>query len=207
MQLTPALKAGKFDLARDLISRGADVNFEDEHGLTPLVYAVESGSVGAVRLLLQAGAGAQVQSGPKGTSLLHDAANHGQLEIYRLLLENGADPDPRTVDNRTPLHFAASAQFGMSMTDFLIRNGAQIDAVDNYRHTPLHYAATGLCYGNVFILARAGADKRARNDSGHTALEWMLEVLDSYRGRKGNFLTRYSYEVSSVEEIIRILSD
>ena len=56
-RLISAIKANNYDSVQILISNGADVNFKDNKGLTPLMYAVENDTNGRiVNFLLENGA-------------------------------------------------------------------------------------------------------------------------------------------------------
>jgi hypothetical protein len=72
-------------VARLLIERGADVNFN-----TPLQYAAEAGDINMVNLLIEKGADVNFIS---YGSPLSEAAKHGKNAIVELLLKKGADLD------------------------------------------------------------------------------------------------------------------
>jgi ankyrin repeat protein len=59
---------------------------------TPLAAAAAAGCVGAVRLLLSAGANLELAAGDDGDTPLMHAARYGRPEVLRLLLDAGADP-------------------------------------------------------------------------------------------------------------------
>ena len=65
---------------------------EDRGGYTPLLFAARHGDVESARLLLDAGADADVTA-PNGTSALVVAAHGGHTALARFLLESGADPN------------------------------------------------------------------------------------------------------------------
>lgn len=83
--LTLAIQYKYFDVARLLIERGADVNFN-----TPLQYAAEAGDINMVNLLIEKGADVNFIS---YGSPLSEAAKHGKNAIVELLLKKGADLD------------------------------------------------------------------------------------------------------------------
>uniref|UniRef100_UPI000B4DA131 B-cell lymphoma 3 protein-like n=1 Tax=Lonchura striata TaxID=40157 RepID=UPI000B4DA131 len=78
-------------------------------GRSPLLHAVESGSLEMAELLLQHGASVNAQS-YAGCTALHAAAGRGLLRLLRLLLRCGADCGLRNLHNDTAAAVAASAQ-------------------------------------------------------------------------------------------------
>ena len=102
---------------KKLINEGADVNAEDEEGLTPLQMAV-------IRL-----------NGPHAT---RSFPYRGDPEVAKFLVENGADMTARAPGGATILHLAADAH-NAEMAQFLIEKGADINATDNEGKTPLQY--------------------------------------------------------------------
>lgn len=75
-----------------LISTGMDVNLRGgnplHHGSTALSQAAFNGRVGAVRVLLEAGA-----DNDSKNAALHTASNWGHSEVVRILLRAGVDPN------------------------------------------------------------------------------------------------------------------
>jgi ankyrin repeat protein len=87
--LIGAVRAGKYDVMRQLISAGANV---DQAGLigTPLQVAVAAQDVDAIKLLLENDATVDKMDDYKYTALCR-AAELGDLDIARLLIKHGAD--------------------------------------------------------------------------------------------------------------------
>lgn len=84
---------GKYDEAKQLIEKGANVNDADYAGNTALHEAALRGHTEIVELLLDNGAILDVQNGPydRDTPLI-DAVSNGHVETVKLLLERGANP-------------------------------------------------------------------------------------------------------------------
>jgi ankyrin repeat protein len=79
-----------------LLADGADVNFQNEAGETPLAYAAAWNHFPALKALLQADADPNIADKTGGTPIML-AAQHGTAPMVRLLLAYGADP--RAIDN------------------------------------------------------------------------------------------------------------
>jgi ankyrin repeat protein len=165
-------------LTAALIARGARVDHRDHNGDRALLWAAQRGRVGAVRLLLAAGAALQSDDDPYRITPLMQASRHGHVEVAQILLKAGADPNRRDHVDDTALHGAALAR-SPAVTALLLQAGADPNVVGKYLlMTPLHVAAT---YGNVdtvraLIAARAGLE--ARDHKGRTPLA-VAAALDS----------------------------
>jgi ankyrin repeat protein len=96
-----ALK-GEFELAAQMVKKGADVN---KTGWTPLHYAASNGHVSVIKLLLENHAYIDAES-PNGTTPLMMASMYGSLQSVKLLLDEGADPLLKNQNGLTALQFA-----------------------------------------------------------------------------------------------------
>lgn len=101
------LEASHVDDVRELLVQGADVNYMDEQGRTPLKNAVKYNEKSVVIHLLQSGANVNAQ-GPDGSTALHDAAVEGHEELVEILLGNGAHINAKNKRGNTALHEAAT---------------------------------------------------------------------------------------------------
>lgn len=97
---------GQLELARLLISRGADVN---KPGWAPLHYAATRGHLAVMNLLLEHHAYIDASS-PNGTTPLMMAAFYGTPSAVKLLLEAGADPLLKNEQSLTAIDFAQRNQ-------------------------------------------------------------------------------------------------
>jgi ankyrin repeat protein len=132
--LLVAIMNANWDLAKQLILAGADVNQWDMYGEAPLLTAVDlrnridggrasidplntTRGLGVVNLLLERGADpnmqlffkpANVRGGgttfTRGATPLVRAATNGDLEVVKILLAHGADATVYLADRQTPIH-------------------------------------------------------------------------------------------------------
>ncbi|OIW26858.1 ankyrin, partial [Coniochaeta ligniaria NRRL 30616] len=96
-----AVKHGHGNL---LLSNGAVVDAEDNHGNTPLHWAASLGHHTCTRLLLTHGARVQAENN-EGATPLHMATTRGDALVVQLLLENGARHDAKGPDGETALYW------------------------------------------------------------------------------------------------------
>ncbi|KAJ3113188.1 hypothetical protein HDU96_003687 [Phlyctochytrium bullatum] len=105
--LHTAVHHGAEDLVKLLLDAGAQVNFEDDRGKTPLHVALED---------------------------TEDTEQYDEVDIPMMLLEAGADPTIRCNANKTPLHTFSSDMYCSNNTirllDRLVESGVELDADD-----------------------------------------------------------------------------
>jgi hypothetical protein len=97
--LVDIAQLGNADAVRLMIERGADVNFADPLGRTPLIYAAASDSLNldVVKALVEHGADVNAksqhkQAGDTGLSVLDIAKLHGDTPVVQFLVKAGAKP-------------------------------------------------------------------------------------------------------------------
>jgi ankyrin repeat protein len=87
------------------------VNFRDELGRTPAIYAADYGSLDAIKVLFDARADINAAN-LKGETALHVAARKGDQNIVEFLVTKKAAINARTKTGQTPLDYA-----GLTRTD------------------------------------------------------------------------------------------
>ena len=162
-------KAGKAEVVRLLVERGADVHATDGDGKT--AWQVRWGE-------------------PKRKLFDNDAA------ILVALLDAGAKPDiPTPEDGRTLLHEVARRVPSVRLVSLLVdEHGQKVDAPDDFGWTPLHVAVYEHNVEAATGLLEKGADANAETTKilghqskrrGETYWSWKYEAgsrpLDVYR--------------------------
>jgi hemoglobin len=105
--------------------------------------------------------------GPRGQSLLHDAAMVGAAELAAVLIRSGADPDAGEAEGHTPLYRASTGD----VARVLLAAGATVDVASGpTRGTELHQAARRGCVSVAEALLDHGASIDARDAKGQTPL-------------------------------------
>jgi ankyrin repeat protein len=152
---------GHPEIARFLISRGANPDSRDDWGRTPLMVAATLGAVEVADTLLSGGADPTVKDDVYRDTAIHYAAIAGQLDVVALLLAEGIPIDfPSGHDGESPLHYAAYYA-NLGLVEFLVEQGADLERLDDTGATPLRYA---LICGNkgtetATLLRRLGASE------------------------------------------------
>ncbi|HBC75655.1 MAG TPA: hypothetical protein DC017_12555 [Candidatus Wallbacteria bacterium] len=126
--LTAACAAGKAGIVKMLCAHGADVNFADPQGLTPLIIAVMAKNLDMVKTVVEAGATIEARDS-QGFTALAMAAYVSDARIFEYLLSRGADFNTATGRGFTPLMIAAGNN-GFEIARMLINMGCKIEACD-----------------------------------------------------------------------------
>ncbi len=97
------------NLVSDLIVLGANLEWQDEDGVTPLHKAIRWDKVEIARMLIEAQADVNVQDKFNRTPL-REATWNGQVEIVKMLIGAGARKDIRDDEGKLPYDFARTEE-------------------------------------------------------------------------------------------------
>jgi len=156
--LPEACDKGELQAVKKFLKDGANPNIANENGFTPLLLAVQSGSLPIVKVLVEGKADLEGKHTPSDATPVISACLVGHLDILKYLTESGAKLDVRTKNGATPLHYAVS-QNHKEVVQFLISKGVDVNAKDKDGATPLHAVALTGDYEIATILINAGADR------------------------------------------------
>lgn len=157
-----AAKHGEFELVKDLVRHGANVNIATiKKGFTPLHISIIHGHLDMARFLLKNGADVNTACNDGFTPLYLSIA-YGNLDMVRFLLENGADVNAANNMDITPLYYAAENGH-LEVVKLLLENGANGVA-------QLHYAIQNKSIQTINTLLTSGIDINAYDDEGRTPL-------------------------------------
>uniref|UniRef100_A0A6U1D921 Uncharacterized protein n=1 Tax=Rhizochromulina marina TaxID=1034831 RepID=A0A6U1D921_9STRA len=119
-----------------LLDSGAEVNWCDEKGFTPLMRAASVGHSEVVTLLVERGADTLAVDGEEGLSALMLAAMPRDLLSIGGLLRGAADPNQASLQGSTALWFATVAG-GLDAAALLVDRGGQVMTPRRDGWTPL----------------------------------------------------------------------
>ncbi|MHC4541741.1 MAG: CocE/NonD family hydrolase, partial [Planctomycetota bacterium] len=157
--LHQAAADGDIERVRLLISKGSNINSQDEKKNTPLRRAVESAKMELVRLLVEAGADVNAGSWPP----LCMAVDENNIAIAKYLIAHGANVN--APEGWTALQEAPYIANNIEMVELLIAKGADVNAGP---YTALHAAVQKDRLDIVELLIAKGANVNAQNKSGMT---------------------------------------
>lgn len=153
--LVEASRRGYKEIALALIDAGADVNSQDNYGVSALMYAAISGSVEIMEKLIEGGADVNTKDQDGRSALVEVLTTENDLpiDIIKSLCDAGADVNVRFGEGLTPLLLAASGN--PDIVRLLVNAGADVHTKDDYGTTPLQRARNWP--ENIKILKEAGA--------------------------------------------------
>lgn len=168
--LITAAATGNDSFVKTLVNKlGADKNYEDAVGDTPLIHAAHNGRLPVVQTLLEAGVDLDIGAGMSGGAAVNAAASWGHGDILGALLKAGADKDARDEKGGTPL-FDAAYHGRLPIVKTLVAARADVNTVDKEGYTALLFASQQGHEEVVDVLLDAGAEKNVLNDNGDTPL-------------------------------------
>ena len=173
-------------VVRVLIDAGAGIDTVDRYGLSPLLWASESGARNVVKMLVEAGAGVRATD-DEGRMCLGIAVCFGHTETVRYLVGlPWVELNHQNCKRETALHCAARNYFAVGdvagIVQVLIDAGADIDTADEKERSPLHCACESGALDVVKMLVRAGAGVRVTDNEGDTCLTLAANVTSNYIG-------------------------
>lgn len=200
--LLSAVNTNNLDLAKNAISQGANVNYLQPNGHTPLSLAVKKKNAVMTGILLASGAdpNQRMETISYTDTPLIIAAVNDDLKIAQMLIQNGADVNMRrekrdngvaqvtySKDGSTPLIFAIEKDSienpSLSMVQLLIAQGADVNLQNEQGYTPL-MASVAHKWGKESKIVRCqiakallqgGADPAAKDKRNKTALQYATD--------------------------------
>ena len=168
---------------RTLIERGAKLEARNGYAFRPLHWAAEAGSIEVVRALVEAGAKLDVKTSvyfiiTETRTPLYIAVEARHLDVARYLLERGADPNIVCDTSHNSALTEACRNDDTDAVALLLQHGAQpnglqVEPWTDFASFPLGDARSAEV---VDLLVAAGADVKARQRYGDTALHCLAQV-------------------------------
>jgi ankyrin repeat protein len=153
-----------------LLEYGADPNYGDENGRTPLHWYAIRDKIAPMRAILHLGA--EVNTDGDFEKPIHEAAQRN-LDTVQLLVEHGADVRGRDMNGNTPLHLAVRAG-KTDVVKFLVEQWPEGTRETNERQaTPLRLAAAAREVDLAkFLVKQWPEGMRERDDCLNMPLHW-----------------------------------
>jgi ankyrin repeat protein len=116
--------SSELEIANALLNHGADINFEQQYGDTPLIGAINNGDERLVRLLCGRGANVNLSGHLHGETPLMVAVLRNSIPISKILVQHGANVRFTLPDGKSAIRLAKSNGFN-KMASFLENAGAK----------------------------------------------------------------------------------
>jgi ankyrin repeat protein len=190
------VKTPYVECTKILLEKGADINYKDKRGLTPLKQAINSNQLQQLTFLINKGADlmdlddfytfsygvdnniTQIMDliknkeylNKNGSKLLYYACMNKRFDVMKLLLDANVDPNI-SYDNKIALISASKNNFDDVVECLLANEKTNIDIVDQEGNTALLSACGDEKNLNVIKkLLELGANPNIQNENGLTAL-------------------------------------
>ena len=171
---------GDIDKIKQCLANGADINFRDESGKTPLWFACNSNDLWntgnpthleTIKYLISKGADVNNIDNWRSTSLIW-ASVDGDLEVAKILVENGADMEIKGYSTGcgTPALIFALQYKRFEVANYLLSKGANPNAETDFRWTALMEASYSGYFDIAKLLIAKGAHLDTKSGTGWTAL-------------------------------------
>jgi len=178
-ELFAAAASADIDEMRRALAAGANVNYGNRYGETPLCVAASKGNTVAVRVLLAAGALPDLTGSDQLTALSWAIFSNHQSTV-RALIDGGANVRVLLQNRQTVLMKAAESLDDAELVRYLLGQGIDVNATDTLGQTALMLAAEANHISDVKALLKAGADPSLHDRRGRAAADFAHDrKLDS----------------------------
>ncbi|CAG62034.1 PHO81 [Nakaseomyces glabratus] len=156
------------------------LDIPDQDRKTPLILALESNDIKAVKLLLQHGSNAYPNAQDKVLDPLSVACKKGNFEAVKLILDFLGDKiEGPSLDKMELLHIVSKNSNSSALAELLISKGANVNYGDKFLgRTPLFYAVMNGKDNIVSLLLRCNASIDVMDDEGYTPLFYTIWESD-----------------------------
>jgi ankyrin repeat protein len=156
----------QWDGVKILLGRGANVNLEDENGMTPLLWALQPPRFKTISEFIVVTDGVRLSIGDSSnieasTELNIDNSYVPEKTIEPVICQLiGCNLEARDEEGKTALSLAAENKFH-KVLGCLLENGAEPNTFDCSQMTPLHYACSLPCFRTfvIKVLECRGSDR------------------------------------------------
>ncbi len=171
--LTSAVAGNKADVAKFLLSKGANANLANDDKEMPLHFVVRYNDLQLLEDLYLV-TDVNINEHLNGNTPLSTASKYGHPEIIKFLLDRQADPNIADEENILPIHIAA-VNGHLEALKLLIPETKNINAVDDEGSTTLLNAVYGNKEGVVKYLLEQNANANIPDMNEQLPLYWAVD--------------------------------
>lgn len=150
-----------------MIKIGADINFRDQYGRTPLIIASTYYQFKMAEMLLKNYANRNKRDNDHHTALMR-ATLMNDIATFKILVTN--DTDPTSLKNKGDSLIIAARLGYTEMVKILLQNQADVNEKDEKGRTPLMISAEKGYQKIIQALLENNADINAKDNENNTAL-------------------------------------
>ncbi len=174
--LEPAFRKGNEEIIDYLIVKGADIHHRDTDGNTLLHLSALNGHASIVKRCVELHELDIQSKNNLGETPLMLSVQGNNISLVTYLLDKGANVDHENNKGETALFY--TTENNLSMFNLLVSKGADVShkTIDNT--TLLINAAENKNYTVVKTLLENDADIHVKNNSGHTAFQYIISPHD-----------------------------
>src|SRR5215510_2963318 len=154
-RLYSAIRANDLRQIKTFLDEGLSAKAEGPDGITPLMVAAETGSLDAMKMLIDRGADVNAKNTYGSTALMWSVTDPKKV---RLLLDHGADVNVAARSGRTALIIASYANPSAEVVRILLAKGANVAVMDQRKVTPRNGGTFGTDTATARFLIAPPAD-------------------------------------------------
>ncbi|WP_258075054.1 ankyrin repeat domain-containing protein [Brachyspira murdochii] len=154
------------DLVKFLLEKGADINAQDNEGITTLMFAVKTDKVKIIDICLSQKADLNIKDNEGKTALFYTISSFGILENVKAMTENMFGDYAKNYMNQKKMKETDAA---IRLIKLFADNGADINAQDNRGNTLLMYAIALRNEPLINEILKLNPDINIKNKEGKTA--------------------------------------
>ena len=154
--LSKAAERNHSEIVKILLTAGANANYANVFGVTPLMIAAQKGNIDIVSMLVAGGADVNAKSLINQTALLC-ALDYGQSNIASYLIDSGANVSDLDKYNRSTLMLAATIG-DSNIVELLVEKGVDMNLQNEKKQSAAVIAQAKKFDNIVNFLVNSGAD-------------------------------------------------
>lgn len=173
--LLSASAEGDMKALTSLFKSKVNINAKNKAGYTALMIAASNGQKEAAQFLLKHKADVNIKN-EDGQTALYFALIAEQSDLAIEMIQQGAEIDDVSGEGDSALLIATTANQNDVMNLLIKKKPSLVNKASNASTTPLMEAARFGSKKTASILLKAGADKKAKNQNGKTALDIAIKA-------------------------------
>lgn len=157
------------DIIKVLLDKGADINYKNEKGITPLRASMNTYSPKVIKFLINEGAQINMADNNGTTPLIDAATGCKDTKVFEILLQAGANPKLVDKNGLSALIYAATYNSSEEVIDILDSVYPDQKQLDKALYMAARYNTSTAVIGKLLDL---GATLEFKDNNGENAYDW-----------------------------------